>query len=107
MDRREEARDSIRYHVWSGHYDLDEVFDIVDEDVFESDGEDDTWLQGAIRREFHKKRKAERGWPEVTNCDRLDRVFEALRGRGILARHRCGFTQQDGLKDMSATERKM
>ncbi len=27
---------------------------------------------------------------------RLDRVFEALRGKGVLARHRCRFTQQHG-----------
>ncbi len=97
-DKRGKARDSIRYHVWSGHYDPDEVFDIIDEDVFESDGEDETWLRAAIKREFRKKREAERGWPEITNCDRLDQVFETLRGRGILARHRAGYTQQDGLE---------
>ncbi len=94
---REEARDSIRYYVWSGYYDADEVFTIIDEEVFDGDGEDEAWLRGAIRREFRKKREAERDWPEVTNCDRLDRVFEALRGRGILARHRCGLTIQDGV----------
>ncbi len=96
-ERREEARDSIRYHVWSGHYDAKEVFNIVDEDVFECDDDDHAWLREAIRREFHKKRKAELDWPEVTSCDQLDRVFRALRRKGILAQHRCGFTQQDGL----------
>lgn len=96
-DRRAEALDSIRYLVWSGHYDRDEVFNIVDEDVFESDGEDEVWLGRAVAREFRKKREAERGWPAITNCDRLDRVFESLQGRGILTRHRCGLTIQDGL----------
>lgn len=80
-----------------GHYDRDEVFNIVDEDVFESDGEDETWLRRAVAREFRKKREAERNWPTVTSCDRLDRVFDALHGRGILTRHRCGLTIQDGL----------
>jgi hypothetical protein len=96
-ERREEAKDSIRHHVWSGHYDADEVFDIIDEDVFEADGENDTWLRGAIRAEFRKKRTAERRWPAVTDCDRLDAVFDALRERDILTHHRCGLTIQDGL----------
>jgi hypothetical protein len=95
--RRKEAREFIRYYVWSGHYDSDEVFDIIDDEVFGSDDSNETWLRGAIRSEFRKKRAAERKWPKVTSCDRLDRVFEALRDKGILTRHRCGYTQQDGL----------
>jgi hypothetical protein len=82
-ERREEALDCIRSRVWSGHYDGEAVFDIVEEDIFGSDGEDEAWLQRAVAREFRKKREAERGWPTVTTCDRLDRVFESLRGRGI------------------------
>jgi hypothetical protein len=97
-ERRAEARDSIRFHVWSGYYDPDEVFDIVDEDVFEADGEHEEWLRRAVAREFRKKREAERGWPAVTSCDRLDRVFESLRDRGVLTWHRCGMTIQDGLE---------
>jgi hypothetical protein len=96
-ERREEARDAIRFRVWSGYYDRGEVFDAVDEDVFGSDGEDEEWLRRAVAREFRKKREAEQGWPAVTDCDRLDRAFEALRGCGVLTRHRCGLTIQDGL----------
>ena len=97
-ERRAEAIESIRYHVWSGHYAAEEVFNIVEEDVFESEGEEEVWLRGAIEREFAAKRAAERAWPEVTDCDRLDQVFEALQGKGLVARHRCGLTQQDGLE---------
>jgi hypothetical protein len=96
-ERREEARDAIRFRVWSGYYDRREVFDAVDEDVFEADGEDEAWLRRAVSAEFRKKRAAEQTWPAVTTCDRLDRVFESLRGRSVLARHRCGLTIQDGL----------
>ena len=97
-EQQEEALDSIRYHVWSGLYNAEEVFGIVDEDVFGSDMENNGWLHRAIRREFGRKRTAEREWPEVTDCDRLDRAFETMRGLEILARHRCGLTQQDGLE---------
>ncbi len=96
-ERREEARDDIRFRVWSGYCDRGEVFDAVDEDVFGADGEDEEWLRRAVAREFRKKREAERTWPAVTDCDRLDRVFESLRVRGVLTRHRCGLTIQDGL----------
>jgi hypothetical protein len=98
-ERREEACHAIRYRVWSGYYDAEEVFDSVVEDVwFDSDDEDDKWLRAAIRREFQKKRKAERDWPAFTSCDRLDQVFESLRNQGVLTRHRCGLTIQDGLE---------
>lgn len=93
----EEASDNIRFRVWSGYYDQDEVFDIVTDEVDEADGEDEEWLRGAIDREFGRKREAERDWPATTDCDRLDRAFESLQGRGILTRHRCGMTIQDGL----------
>jgi hypothetical protein len=96
-EQREEARDAIRFRVWSGYYDQDEVFDIVNDEVYEADGEDEEWLRRAIGREFRRKREAEREWPAITDCDRLDRVFESLRGQGILAQHRCGLTIQDGL----------
>src|SRR5262245_25564551 len=97
-ERREEARDAIRFRIWSGYYDQDEVFDIVYDEVYDADGDDEEWLRQAIDQEFRRKREAERGWPAVTDCDRLDRVFESLRGQGILTRHRCGLTIQDGLE---------
>src|SRR5262245_47470208 len=97
-ERRAAARDSIQFHIWSGYYSQEEVYDIVDEEVFDADGEDELWLQRAVAREFRLKRRTERSWPVVTKCDRLDHVFESLRSRGILTRHRCGLTIQDGLE---------
>ena len=32
----------------------------------------------------------------MTDCDRLDRVFEALENRGVVTDHDAGFTQSDG-----------
>jgi hypothetical protein len=96
-ERREEAKDSIRYYVWGGWHAPDEIYDIIDDEVFDCDGENDAWLRAAIEKEFSKKRKAENRWPAVTSFDRLDGAFEQLRRRGVLAAHRCGITQQDGL----------
>ncbi len=35
-------------------------------------------------------------WPKVTDCDRLDNAFTALRRRGIVALHKAGNDQSDG-----------
>jgi Domain of unknown function (DUF6891) len=97
-DLRAEALDALPYYVWSGYLDPDEVFEYILNDLFlDADEEDEAWLRSAVKREFRRKRVAERDWPEVTSCDRLDRAFEALAERNVLARHRAGLTQQDGL----------
>src|SRR5262245_61138572 len=108
-DWREKALDHVRNRVWSGDYDPGDVFeiivnfDMVKELDFgtnrEADREADLgWLRDAIQREFRTKREAERGWPEFTDCDRLEQVFEALRGRGVLADDQwCGLTVEEGL----------
>ncbi|MCI0700346.1 MAG: hypothetical protein L0241_04630 [Planctomycetia bacterium] len=99
MGSRSEAKARIRYEVWSGEYDPGEVFIIIDEEVFDSDGEHDDWLRTTIRKEFQKKRAAERTWPKVTDYDRLDQLFSALREQGILAVHDAGYTQSEGWED--------
>jgi hypothetical protein len=38
-------------------------------------------------------------WPAVTDCDRLDGVFDALNPRGVLALQNAGYTQSDGYHD--------
>jgi hypothetical protein len=106
MERwRAEALDHVRNRVWSGDSDPGDVFDIianidmVHEGVFSTKREAERgWLRDAIQSEFRTKREAERGWPEITDCDRLEQVFEALHSRGILTDDRwCGSTVEDGL----------
>lgn len=43
-----------------------------------------TWeVDAAIRR----RKEDESHWPEVTDCDRLDRAFDTLEAHGIVCRH--------------------
>jgi hypothetical protein len=91
----EEAGDIIRFYVWSGYYRQDEVLDIATDETEEAN---ENRLRDAIDKEFCDKRELERLWPPVTDCDRLDGVFKSLSMRGILTRHRCGMTIQDGIK---------
>lgn len=45
---------------------------------------------------------AQAAWPEVTDCDRLDRVFEALSRGGIVALHDFSCCQNCGLAEVGA-----
>jgi hypothetical protein len=89
--------------VWTGDYDAEEVAIIIEdqlEDLLEEEDIDRKWLAKAIRQEFTKKRKAEKTWPKETDCDRLDRVFEALEKRGYIALQIAGFTQSDSMEEV-------
>jgi hypothetical protein len=49
----------------------------------------------------------EADWPEVTDCDRLDTIFEGLRVQGILALQNAGYTQSEGLSDVGELYREV
>jgi hypothetical protein len=101
MDNEAVARAAVRRYVWSGMHDADEIVEIIDEAIFEPGEIDKDWLRAEIEKAFRQKRAEEATWPEVTDCDRVDRVFEALEEQGILALQNAGYTQSDGLADVS------
>lgn len=47
---------------------------------------------------FSKKRSTEAGWPQTTDCDRLDRVFARLHVLGICALQCTGDSLRDGVR---------
>ena len=88
----------IRVWIWSGFYSLSDVLEMLEE--WDEDDEDDfdrQTLEEYVRSEFQVKREAEAAWPPVTDCNRLDAAFNALRGMGIIALHNAGYTLSDGL----------
>ena len=101
MDNEAVALDAVRRYVWSGMHDAAEIVEIIDEAIFEPGQIDKGWLRAEIEKAFRQKRAEEETWPEVTDCDRLDRVFEELEEQGILALQNAGYTQSDGLADVS------
>jgi hypothetical protein len=88
----------VRSLVWSGEYDEEEVALRIKDQLGEADEFDEAWLRKVITSENESKRKAEETWPKVTDFDRLDRAFTILEAQGIIALHRAGFTQSDGLE---------
>lgn len=100
MDNEALALDAVRHYVWSGMYGADEIVEIIDESFFEG-RIDHGWLRTEIDKVFRQKLAEEETWPEVTDCDRLDAVFESLGEQSILALQNAGYTQSDGLSDVS------
>jgi hypothetical protein len=91
----------IRHYVWSGLYDTDEIAELVDESMAEPGQLDPNWLRAEIDKAVRKKRNEDERWPATTDCDRLDEVFEALEDQGIIALQDAGYTQDNGLDDVT------
>jgi hypothetical protein len=101
MDDNAVALDAIRRYVWSGFYDTDEIVEIIDEAILEPGKIDQNWLRAEIQKEFRRKRVEVKAWPSMTDCDRLDQVFDSLEQQGIMALQNAGYTQSDGISDVT------
>ncbi len=79
----------VRTVIWTG---FETPFTINDWliPLFACDDEEPALKRFAVR-EFNRKAEAERSWPQETDCDRLDFVFEELSADGIIALHKPGF----------------
>jgi hypothetical protein len=97
---REDILSWARSLVWSGEYDEENVALKIGDQLGKDAEVDVGWLREVIRSEAESKRKAEASWPRITDFDRLDRAFTILEASGIIALHRAGFTQSDGLEEV-------
>lgn len=97
---QEDILNWVRSFVWSGEYGEEEIGLLIEDQLGEDDEVDDDWLNSVIRTEVDAKKKAEETWPKVTDFDRLDRAFTILEAMGIIALHRAGYTQSDGVEDV-------
>lgn len=97
--------DAIHSWVWSGFYDAAGVNDMLD-DIMEEDVDEEE-MRSLINQKFYEKKKQERTWPAITDCDRLDAAFEELTSLSIIAIHNAGYTMSDGLDDVSEIHSRM
>ncbi len=98
--RRTEIQSEIHSLVWSGSYDPAEIALSVKYMLGDADQDDKVWLFTTIQTEYQAKRQEEETWPKVTDFDRLDKAFTILESLGLIALHRAGYTQSDGLEDV-------
>ena len=89
--------ETIKAHVWSGFETADDIQEII-ADLLE-EGADQSMLRQSVSIELNKKYQAEKSWPQVTDVDRLDKVFQSLNSIGILCLHNAGYTMSDGHDD--------
>lgn len=95
---------TIRRWVWAGFYSEEDVEAMLD-DLIEDEGEeeniDEAEARALVVEEFERKFAAEDGWPDTTDCDRLDEVFEGLLDEGICAVANAGYTLSEGFTEVA------
>lgn len=72
----------IHLHVWSGLYDVRAVHDMITQ-LMEPDA-DEAMLRARVDQERRDKWAAEQSWPAVTDVERLQAVYAAVREQGVL-----------------------
>ena len=100
-DDKDAVIEAVNFHVRSGFPDADEIAEIIDETVLEPGEVDQDWLRTVIAGAFAEKQREEATWPKETDCDRLDQLFDALNEDGIIALQNAGYTQSDGISDVT------
>jgi hypothetical protein len=110
-EARAEIREYVAREIAAGFRDRDGIVEGAIE-MF-GDEYDPAELADAVPAEydvaFAAHRDAQRAWPPVTDCDRLDAAFDALNARGIVARHdwwccqTCGHAAMPDACDNAAT----
>lgn len=101
----ENAATQIRYWVWSGFHDRDEVrsmlADFIADEAEEADI-DPAVVEAMVEPAFERKEAAEADWPEVTACDLLADVFADLNDADICALEYAGYTMAEGHAEVAA-----
>ncbi len=98
-DHEAAAKEAIRFCVRSGFYGVEQSVELIRETVYAPGPVDEGWLRSEIEAAFAEHRRQAAGWPDQTDCDRLDRVFASLNEQGIVAIQNAGYTQSDGFSD--------
>lgn len=88
--------------IWGGYEPVDSIreiaFERAEEDGFTGDAE--AFVDRLITEQLAAKQAAERDWPAVTDCDRLDAAFAALEADGVVARQNFTCCQTCGHAEM-------
>jgi hypothetical protein len=90
----------ISAQVRGGFEDRGRILEIFCEERYAPGELDPTEVEAAVDDAIAAHEAEKASWPEVTDCDRLDAVFEALNRRGIIALQNAGYTQSDGQDDV-------
>ncbi len=97
-DATEDMLTEVTEAIWYGFDSPAEIDAMIEVEDEEGAGFDVQTVKAAVAETLASKRRAEAGWPETTDCDRLDRAFARLHEEGILALQCAGNTMGDGMR---------
>jgi hypothetical protein len=86
--------------VRGGFEDHDRIVEILCEEMYEPGELAEEEVEEAVGDAIEALERDKGTWPAVTDCDKLDKVFDALNKRGIIALQCAGYTQSDGYDDV-------
>lgn len=89
----------IDAQVRGGFEDRARIIEIFCEEMYAPGELDAAEVEAAVDEAIANHEKAKRNWPEVTDCDRLDKAFGAINKRNIIGLQNAGYTQSDGYDD--------
>ncbi len=99
MPLSSEVLRTIDGFVRGGFEERDRIIEILREEMYEPGELDEAEVTVAVDAAFASLEKEKATWPSITDCDKLDSVFEALNTLGIIALQNAGYTQSDGYDD--------
>src|SRR5262249_51949985 len=91
-----ETLEQIRGLVRCGFYPRQVIEEIVCEELNNPGELDERDVSRAVDSELKTLAAEQVSWLAVTDCDRLDQVFDALNKRGVVALQNAGYMQDDG-----------
>jgi hypothetical protein len=99
MPLSKETLQEIETQVRGGFEERQRIIEIFCEEMYAPGELDPAEVKAAVAAACAAREAEKSTWPEVTDCDRLDAVFEALNKQGIVALQNAGYTQSDGYSD--------
>lgn len=88
---------------WYGFHTVAEIHALIDKEAATDGGFDLDRIKAFAANTLAEKRAVEAQWPQTTDCDKLDRVFEQLNQQRICALQYVGDTMDDGYGSVSDT----
>lgn len=100
-----ETLKEIDAQVRGGFENRERIIEIFSEEMYAPGELDPAEIAAAVDEAISRHELEKRSWPEVTDCDKLDAVFEAISKRGIIGLQNAGYTQSDGYDDCREAHR--
>jgi hypothetical protein len=98
-----EVNNEISVAVRGGFFDRERIIRIFLEEMYSPGDLNESDVIECVDEKIRILEVEKATWPSVTDCDRLNMVFNELNNMSIIALQNAGFTQSDGYEDSMST----